>query len=162
MRKTVTGSRRLETFLAGVGAGIGKSGHDFLDVRLDVLGGVLKIVIHHIFGIEAEVVSRLRLLGVVNHEELIGAVGGAQLDAVGAQSVLDPKLGGVGMSGAFENGGGADLKGGAGRGDDQRDVAVAVVQDLSDAVVTRYWMPSSWPYFWIMVLMTSLAVPAVL
>ena len=50
---------------------------------------------------------------------------------------------------------GADVLGRAGAG-----LGVNLAMFLSRS--TRYWMPSSWPYFWIMVLMTSLAVPAVL
>ena len=61
--------------------------------------------------------SLRRLLGVVDHQELVGAVLGSQLNALGGQSVLDPQLGSVGMLGALEDGGSADLEGGAaGRG----------------------------------------------
>ena len=119
---------------------------------------------------------------------------GSQLHAVGRQGVLDPQLGGVGMLGALEDGGSADLEGSAAGGNDQVHVGVAIVHDLGNAVMqeadaddalagahvlggpepnlvytsmflsrsTRYWIPASWPYIWIMVLTTSLAVPAVL
>ena len=169
----------LETIGAGVRTGGGDGVHDLVDVGLDVLGGVLEVILHDVLGIQTELGGSLRLLGIVDDQELVGAVLGAQLHAIRAQSILDPELGGIGMRGALEDGGGADLKGGAGGGDDQRNVVIAVVQDLGDAVMQEAdaddalagahvlgragaGMPSSWPYFWIMVLMTSLAVPAVL
>ena len=123
------------TGIAGVGAGVGQSVHDLFHIGADVLGGVVEVIVHHVVGVQAEVVGGLGLLGVVQDQELVGTNLVSLVHAVGGQGVLNPQLGGVGVLGALEDGGGADLAGGAAGGDNQLDVAVAVVQDLGDAVM---------------------------
>ena len=85
--------------------------------------------------IQTELSSDGGLLGVVDDQELVGAVVLGLIDAIGAQGVLNPQLGGIHMLRTLEDGGGADLVGGTAGGNDQFNVAVAVVHDLSDAVV---------------------------
>lgn len=97
--------------------------------------GLVEVVVHGVLGIEAVLGGNRGLLGVVDDQELVGAVLGGQLDALRGQGVLNPQLGGVLVLGALEDGGGTNLAGGAGRGDLQADVVVAVVHDLVDAVV---------------------------
>ena len=88
LRKRLFG---LETSgIAGVGTAIGQSFHDFVHIRADVLGGILKVILHDIVGIQAELRSLLGLLGVVDDKELIGAGVLCQIDAFGAQSIFNP------------------------------------------------------------------------
>ena len=81
----------LEAAVAGVGACLGKSGHDLFNIGLDVGGRILKVIFHDIVGVEAELCGLRGLLGVVNDEELVGTVVLGYVDAVGAECVLDPQ-----------------------------------------------------------------------
>ena len=91
----------LETVCTGVSAGVGDRGHDLFNIGLDVGGRILKVIIHDVVGVETEL-GRLRgLLGVVNDEELVRAIVLGKVNAVGAESVLDPELCSIGVSRAL-------------------------------------------------------------
>ena len=120
----------LETVVAAA-----QSSHDLFDVGLDVVLGILEVIIHDVLGIQAELGSHSGLGCVVDDQELVGTVVLSQVDAVRAQSELDPQLGSIGMLCTLEDGGCADLIGSAGGRDHQLDVAVAVVNDLGNAIV---------------------------
>ena len=94
-----------------------------------------EVIVHDVVRIKTEVSCDFRLLGIVKYEELIGAVLSCELNAVRAECILDPKLSCIRMLAALEDGGSTYFEGCACGRDDQVDVAVSVVLDLSDAVM---------------------------
>ena len=84
--------------LLGLETIVGGSAQSVEEV-LNVLGGVglgvREVVLHHVVGIQTEFGRFLGLLGVVDHQELIALIFLGDVDALGAQSKLDPQLGGV-------------------------------------------------------------------
>ena len=172
----------LETIVSSAAESV----HDVLYILCSILFCVLKVILHDVVRIKPELRGDCRLLGIVDDQELIGAVLCGKFNAVRAESVLDPELGCVRMLAALEDCRSTDLEGCAGARDDQGDIAVAVVLDLSDAVMQEadaddalactYVLGRAgaglcidldvlvkiYEILWIIVLTTSLAVPAVL
>ena len=69
------GSRGLEAALAGVAAGVLDRRHHVVDVLLGVGCGLGEVIaVPDEAGIQAELCGSLRLLGVVDDQELVGAV----------------------------------------------------------------------------------------
>ena len=116
----------LETVISLVG--VAQSLKDIGDILSSVLLGILEVIIHNFGGIQAELSSSLGLGGVINYQELIGAGAGSLVDALGREGVLDEQLGSIGVLGALEDGGSADLEGGTGGRNDQGDVLIAIIE----------------------------------
>ena len=107
---------------------------EVLNVGLGVRLGILEVIIDGIIRVETELFSLLRLCCVVQHQELVRAIFLGNVDAVWAQSVLNPKLCRILMGTALEDGGGADFEGSSVFRNDEADVVVTL-QDLIDAIV---------------------------
>lgn len=124
--------RGLEPFRADVRPGFGQGGHRLLDAGVNDVRGLVLVESHDTAQIQTGCGGR-GALGVAEYGELEAAVGGRQLHAGGGQGKFRPELGGVGVRGALENGGGGDPAGGALGGKHQPEVGAAVL-DAGDTV----------------------------